>query len=123
VAQGVFTAAKIRYTFDLLLPFAFLPLLRPRILLIPLPIYALNMLSAYENQFSIVHHYNALIVPWLAVAAIEAVGDIVAGRGPIGRRIAASGQRPAASSPHGGTDRAALGTQHSALAAVFVGVM
>ena len=76
VAQGVFTGVKLRYTFDLLFPFAFLPLLRPRILLIPLPIYALNMLSGYENQFSIVHHYNALIVPWLMIAAIEVVGDI-----------------------------------------------
>jgi uncharacterized membrane protein len=88
VAKGVFTAAKLRYTFDLLFPFAFLPLLRPRILLIPLPIYALNMLSSYENQFSIVHHYNALIVPWLMIAALEAVGDIAGGRGIVGSRFA-----------------------------------
>ncbi len=88
VAQGVFTAAKLRYTFDLLFPFAFLPLLKPRLLLIPLPIYALNMLSSYGNQFSIVHHYNALIVPWLMIATIEAVGDLANGTGPVGSRLA-----------------------------------
>lgn len=87
VAKGVLTAAKVRYTFDLLFPFAFLPLLKPKILLIPLPIYLLNILSSYENQYSIVHHYQALIVPWLAIAAIETVGDFSAGRGLIGARL------------------------------------
>lgn len=79
VLQGVLTSAKLRYTFDLLFPFAFLSLLRPKILLLPLPIYLLNMLSAYENQFSIVHHYQALVVPFLAIAAIEAVAAIAKG--------------------------------------------
>ncbi len=87
VIQGVLTPDKLRYTFDLLFPFAFLPLLRPKILLIPLPIYLLNMLSAYENQYSIVHHYQALIVPWLAIAAIEAIGDLAARRGVIVPRL------------------------------------
>lgn len=113
VAQGVFTAAKLRYTFDLLFPFAFLPLLRPRILLIPLPIYVLNMLSGYENQFSIVHHYNALIVPWLMIAAIEAVGDLADGRGIVGGRIAALRLR----------DRDGAPTPASGVAASLVGVM
>jgi len=79
VLQGVLTAAKLRYTFDLLFPFAFLSLLRPKILLLPLPIYLLNMLSAYENQFSIVHHYQALVVPFLAIAAIEAIAAMAKG--------------------------------------------
>ena len=121
VAQGVFTPDKLRYTFDLLLPFAFLPLLRPRILLIPLPIYALNMLSSYENQYSIVHHYNALIVPWLMIAAIEVVGDIAAGRGPVGRALARRRQQATGSAnlPRR-TPNAGHGTR---VAATLVGVM
>ncbi len=99
VLDGMLTPEKLRYTFDLLLPFAFLPLLRPKILLIPLPIYALNMLSSYENQTSITHHYQALIVPFLTIAAIEAVAWFG------GRRFA----HPA--------------IRHSAIAAALVGVM
>lgn len=118
VAEGVFTVAKLRYTFDLLFPFAFLPLLRPRILLIPLPIYALNMLSGYENQFSIVHHYNALIVPWLTIAAIEAIGDLVAGRGMIGARLAALRDRGERRSPASRSPLPASG-----IAATLAGVM
>ncbi|HEY8292171.1 MAG TPA: DUF2079 domain-containing protein [Thermomicrobiales bacterium] len=93
VLRGVFTAAKLRYTFDLLFPFAFLPLLKPRILLIPLPIYALNILSNYAHQYTIQAHYQALIVPWLAIAAVEAVADIVERRGWAGGRLAARWDR------------------------------
>lgn len=84
VLNGVLTPDKLRYTFDLLSPFAFLPLLRPKILLIPLPIYLLNMLSSYENQYSITHHYQALIVPFLTIAAIEAVAWLAGLRHRIG---------------------------------------
>jgi uncharacterized membrane protein len=89
VARGVLTAAKLRYTFDLLFPFAFLPLLKPRILLIPLPIYLLNILSNYPHQYTIQEHYQALIVPWLVIAAVEAVADMVERRGWIVSRVAA----------------------------------
>ena len=87
VAQGVLTPAKLKYTFDLLFPFAFLPLLKPRILIIPLPIYLLNMLSQYEHQYTINAHYQALIVPWLMIATIEALGDLACGCGPVGRKF------------------------------------
>jgi uncharacterized membrane protein len=87
VVQHVLTPPKLRYTFDLLFPFAFLPLLKPRILLIPLPIYLLNMLSSFEPQYTITSHYAALIVPFLMIAALEGVADIVAERGPVGIRL------------------------------------
>jgi len=87
VLRGVVTADKLRYTFDLLFPFAFLPLLKPKMLLIPLPIYLLNVLSNYPHQFSITAHYQSLIVPWLMIAAIEAAADIAQGRGRIGARL------------------------------------
>ncbi len=93
VARAVLAAAKLRYLFDLLFPFAFLPLLKPRILLIPLPIVLLNLLSAFPPQVSITSHYQALIVPFLTIAALEAVADIVARTGPPGRRVGALADR------------------------------
>jgi uncharacterized membrane protein len=87
VVRNVLTADRLRYTFDLLFPFAFLPLLKPRILLIPLPIYLLNILSSFSKQHDVTSHYNALIVPFLMIVALEAVADIAAGRGIIGSRV------------------------------------
>lgn len=87
VAQHILSPPMLRYTFDLLFPFAFLPLLKPRILLIPLPIYLLNLLSDFPPQHRITSHYSALIVPFLMIAALESVADIVARRGPVGSRL------------------------------------
>lgn len=120
VAQGVLTGVKLRYTFDLLFPLAFLPLLKPRLLLIPLPIYALNMLSSYENQFSIVHHYNALIVPWLMIAAIEAVGEIANGTGVLGMRLAALRERVRGRSPASGLRFSASGVAVALIGAMLL---
>ena len=75
-ARGVLTLEKGRYLAQLLWPLAFLPLLRPRLLLIPLPILALNLLSAEEVQFDLVHQYQALIVPFLVLAALHALADL-----------------------------------------------
>ncbi len=88
VAQHILTLPKLRYAFDLLFPFAFLPLLKPRILLIPLPIFLLNVLSSFPSQYDITSHYNGLIVPFLMIAALEAVADIVAQRGLVGKSVA-----------------------------------
>lgn len=93
VAHGVLVMAKLRYVFDLLFPFAFLPLLKPRILLIPLPIVLLNLLSVFSPQYSITSHYSALIVPFLMIAALEAVADIVARTGSPARRVGALADR------------------------------
>ena len=80
-ARGVLTLEKGRYLAQLLWPLAFLPLLRPRLLLIPLPILALNLLSERLVQFDLLHQYQALIVPFLFLAAIEGLGDSSAERG------------------------------------------
>lgn len=108
VIQGVVTGAKIRYTFDLLFPFAFLPLLKPRILLIPLPIYLLNILSNYDGQYKLIHHYNALIVPFLMIAAIEAIADIAERRGLAGALTASLSGRARLRPPAGGIVATAL---------------
>ena len=80
-ARGVFTLEKGRYLAQLLWPLALLPLLRPRVLLIPLPILALNLLSGEAVQFDLFHQYQALIIPFLFIAAIESLADLLAASG------------------------------------------
>jgi uncharacterized membrane protein len=75
--EYAFTWPKIEYIYLLLLPLAFLPLLRPKILLIALPIFAQNLLSNCPYQYSIHFHYNAVLVAILIIATIYAVCDIV----------------------------------------------
>lgn len=76
--RGVVTLEKARYLAQLLWPLAFLPLLRPCFLLIPAPIFALNLLSGELVQFDLLHQYQALIVPFLFLAAIAALADLAA---------------------------------------------
>jgi uncharacterized membrane protein len=80
-ARGVFTLEKGRYLGQLLWPLGFLPLLRPRVLLIPAPILALNLLSGELVQFDLFHQYQALIIPFLFIAAIHGLGDLCAAEG------------------------------------------
>ena len=71
------TWPKIEYIYLLLSPLAFLSLLRPKILLLALPIFAQNLLSNCPYQYSIHFHYNAVLVAILIIATIYAVSDIV----------------------------------------------
>jgi uncharacterized membrane protein len=64
------------YLLALLLPFAFLPLLSPYALL-ALPALAINLISAFEGQRSLLFHYNSLIVAVFAVAALDAACKLV----------------------------------------------
>lgn len=79
--QGVFTLEKGRYLAQLLWPLAFLPLLRPRLLLIPAPILILNLLSGELVQFDLFHQYQALIIPFLFIGAIEGLAILRATEG------------------------------------------
>ena len=80
-ARGVFTLEKGRYLAQLLWPLAFLPLLRPRLLIIPAPILALNLLSGELVQFDLFHQYQALIIPFLFIGAIEGLAILRAAGG------------------------------------------
>ena len=80
-ARGVFTLEKGRYLAQLLWPLTFLPILRPRLLLIPLPILALNLLSGEAVQFDLFHQYQALIIPFLFIAAIEGLAALLGASG------------------------------------------
>ena len=55
----------------LLLPFAFLPLLRPRWLLISAPVFLQHLLSWRSSEWSIYFHYAAPLLPLLWVGAVE----------------------------------------------------
>jgi uncharacterized membrane protein len=74
--QGVLTLEKARYLAQLLWPLAFLPVLRLDIVAIAAPIFALNLLSGEQVQFDVLHQYQALIIPFLILAAIEGLADL-----------------------------------------------
>lgn len=75
VASNIFTAGKLAYLRDLLLPLLLLPLLRPRLLLVATPIMLLNLLSLDRIHWSIRYHYQAFIIPFLLIATVYVVID------------------------------------------------
>jgi hypothetical protein len=60
----------------LLAPLLFLPLLRPKWLLVALPPVAINLISAFPTTIEMDCHYQTLIVPPLIVATIAGIGRI-----------------------------------------------
>jgi uncharacterized membrane protein len=72
-AGDLFSDANLRYWFKLLWPLGFTSLLSPLTLLIALPEYALNALSATVFQRRIEFHYTALEIPFLFAAAVLGV--------------------------------------------------
>jgi uncharacterized membrane protein len=74
-------ALRWLYLFQMFLPLAFLPLLAPRALIPTLPMFAINLLSNTPNIHASTHyHYQALIIPFMLAATIEALARI--GRSP-----------------------------------------
>jgi uncharacterized membrane protein len=73
------------YVWQMLVPFAWLPVLAPRVLAICLLPLASNVLSTFYYQHRIAYHYGTLIVPVLAAATIYAVSRL---RSPAGRKLA-----------------------------------
>jgi len=68
--------ARIDYLIGLLMPFGFLSLLAPEILLLALPVLLANLLSAYPAQYYGDFHYSAPLVPYFAVAAAYGLGRL-----------------------------------------------
>jgi len=64
------SGSNLRYWLRLLWPFGFAPVLSPLTLLIALPEYGLNALSATVYQRRIEFHYTALEIPFLYAAAV-----------------------------------------------------
>lgn len=76
-AQRVFTVRKGLYLLQMLLPFAFLPLFAPRVLLFALPIVAINLLSIRATQFDYKSHYSALLLFPLIIGAIYGSANLL----------------------------------------------
>ncbi|MBI3957458.1 MAG: DUF2079 domain-containing protein [Chloroflexi bacterium] len=62
--------ARITYLWRLLAGFGLFGLLAPEILLLCLPVFLANLLSAYPAQYYGEFHYSAPIVPYFAVAGV-----------------------------------------------------
>jgi uncharacterized membrane protein len=71
VLKNLWQPAKLRYLFDLLVPFAFLPLAGLPVLLIGTPSFAINLLSANTAMHDATGgQYGADVAPWLAWSAL-----------------------------------------------------
>lgn len=66
-----FTLDRIYYVINLLRSTGFLALLAPEWLLPTLFSFAINLLSMNRPQYSGVYHYNAAIIPFIMIAAIN----------------------------------------------------
>ncbi len=70
--------AKLVYLFQLFSPLAFLSLVAPSALVIPLPTLALHLASSFPGLYSTTTHYTAPIVPFLLIAGIAGLQRILA---------------------------------------------
>jgi uncharacterized membrane protein len=71
VFKNLWQPDKLRYLFDVLTPFAYLPLLGLPVLLIGAPSFAINLLSANPAMYDATRgHYGADVAPWLALATL-----------------------------------------------------
>ena len=64
------TRQNLRYFFDLLLPVGFLCLLAPTFLLPALPAFAINIISNFQPQHTILNQYTAAMTPFIFIALI-----------------------------------------------------
>jgi uncharacterized membrane protein len=76
-AERVFTVKKMLYLGAMLLPFAFLSLFSPSVLLFALPIVAINLLSIRATQYDYQSHYSALLLFPLITGAIYGSANLL----------------------------------------------
>ncbi|MCB0045190.1 MAG: DUF2079 domain-containing protein [Caldilineaceae bacterium] len=69
VRQIAVEPARVNYTLRLLMAFGFLSLLGPELLLIGLPLFLANLLSAYPAQYYGEFHYSAPLIAYAGAAA------------------------------------------------------
>lgn len=67
---------RLGYLAWLLMPLAFLPLLRPRWLLIASPVLAMNLLSEWPTAVALDSHYQTTLLPMLVAGAIDGAGVV-----------------------------------------------
>ena len=85
--------AKLLYLVKLLAPLGFLPLLAPRALLAVAPALAMNLLSVDPILVNHRSQYQAFVLPFLFLAAVDgcATARSLGGARPRGRRLTAGG--------------------------------
>ena len=66
---------KLLYIFWLLAGFAFIPLLKPRYLIICLPILGISLLSKTSNYYGLEYHYTAGLIAPLSIAFAEGLTE------------------------------------------------
>ncbi|HEU5323751.1 MAG TPA: DUF2079 domain-containing protein, partial [Methylomirabilota bacterium] len=76
---------RVRYVLALLAPLAFLPLLAPRALAAALPGLAMNLLASDPILFHHRTQYQAYVLPFLVLAAVEGYAALARRRGEGGR--------------------------------------
>lgn len=72
----LFEKDRMSYLRQLFLPFGFLPLLTPFILIVSAPDLLINLLSNNDNLHQIYYQYTAAITPFLIIATIYSVKKI-----------------------------------------------
>lgn len=70
----------VLYVLEMFLPFAFLPLRAPSLLIMTLPTFAINMLSSNSSMHHVGGRYTALIIPFMYGATVLAVARLTAAR-------------------------------------------
>lgn len=70
VLSQLFWPEKVQFLGQIFFLSAFLPLLSPRELVLPAPIFLLNLLSPNPVQFSLYYQYQGLTVPFLLIAML-----------------------------------------------------
>ncbi len=75
--RALATPIRLLYIPRLLLPFAFLPLLRPRWLLPAAVPVAINLLSQFPTAAQVHSHYSTLTVPFLLVSAVHGAAHVM----------------------------------------------
>ena len=75
VLKHISTLPKIKYLFLLFFPvvFGIFSVFAPEILMISLPIFAMNLLSEYDPMYQIYFHYNSGIIPFIFISTIYGV--------------------------------------------------
>jgi len=75
--REIFTPARALYLPRMLVPVAFLPLLRPRWLLPVAAPLAINLLSQFPTAVQVHSHYATLMAPFLIVAAVHGMAQVM----------------------------------------------
>ena len=75
VLEHIFTLPKMEYVFLLSFSvgFGIFSIFAPEILMITLPIFAINLLSEYEPMYQIYYQYNVGIIPFIFISMIYGI--------------------------------------------------